>query len=487
MTIRSRIILGFLIIVAAAFYWLTNWLIADLRPHYLKSMEEALVDQATVLASMVATSMDSAGLPYDDLHRAFADARQRRFAARIYDFVKVRTNVRVYITDTTGLVVFDSDGARDEGKDYSEWNDVHLTLQGSYGARATRTDADDPSTSVLYVAAPIVRAGALAGVLTVAKPADSVNRFVELAEKQIITGALAACGVVVLLGVLLSMWVTAPVRRLTEYARAVSDNRPVTLPRLGRSEMAVMGKAMEEMRESLEGKRYVEQYVQALTHELKSPLSAIRGAAELLEEDMPPEQRATFTENIRQESNRMQGIVDRMLQLSSLEKRRTLRDVEQLDLSTLIEDIATSVAPQVEQSGVSLEIDAAVPLRVRAERFLLRQAIVNLVQNALDFAPRPGAVTLRVEPRPAAATVIIEDNGPGIPDYALHKVYDRFFSLPRPATQRKSSGLGLSIVRLVAELHGGTITLSNRPEGGARAELVIPYGSAAHPSSVQSA
>ncbi len=477
MTIRTRIILGFLIIVAAAFYWLTDWLIDDLRPHYLKSMEEALVDQATVLASMVATSMDSVGLPYDELHRAFTDARRRRFTARIYDFVKIRTNVRVYITDTTGLVVFDSDGARDEGKDYSAWNDVHLTLQGSYGARATRTDPDDPSTSVLYVAAPIMRRGSLSGVLTVAKPADSVNRFVEQAEKQIVTGALAACAAVVLLGVLLSMWVTAPVRRLTHYARAVSEDRPAALPRLGRSELAVMGTAMEDMRESLEGKRYVEQYVQTLTHELKSPLSAIRGAAELLAEDMPAEQRTTFTENVRQESNRMQGIVDRMLQLSSLEKRRTLRDVEDIDLTALLDDIKTSVVPQFEQRGVTLTVASESPVHVRAERFLLRQALVNLVQNALDFAPSHSVVRVAVETRPKAAALVIEDDGPGVPEYALSKVYDRFYSLPRPSTRRKSSGLGLSIVRLVAELHGGSIVLGNRPTGGARAELVLPLGS----------
>ena len=322
MTIRVRIILGFLLIVAAGFFWLTRWLIDDLRPHYLKSMEESLVDQSTVLASVVSASIDSAGIPYGDLRTAFAQANRQRFTARIYDYVKTRTNVRVYITDTTGLVVFDSDDARDEGSDYSKWNDVYLTLRGEYGARATRTDTDDPATSVLYVAAPLMDGDRIAGVLSVAKPADSVNRFVELAERKIIAGAVISSIVVFVLGVLLSTWVTLPLRRLTEYARAVRDHRRADLPRLGNGEVAVMGRAMDEMREALEGKQYVEQYVQTLTHELKSPLSAIRGAVELLEEGVPDEERRTFTGNIRDEAGRIQGLVDRMLELSSLLDRQ---------------------------------------------------------------------------------------------------------------------------------------------------------------------
>jgi two-component system sensor histidine kinase CreC len=317
-----------------------------------------------------------------------------------------------------------------------------------------------------------------AGVLTVAKPADSVNRFVERAEKKIISGAIAACGAAILLGALLSMWVTAPVKRLTDYARAVRDNRPVSAPRTGKGELAIMGKAMEQMRESLEGKRYVEQYVQTLTHELKSPLSAIRGAAELLREEMPAEQRATFTDNIREESARMQGIMDRMLQLSSLEKRRALRDIETVELATLLDEVAASTAPQFEHAGVELHADTPDALHVRGERFLLRQALTNLVQNALDFSRPDTSVRLRAERRRNMVTVIVEDSGPGIPDYALDKVYDRFFSLPRPASGRKSSGLGLSLVRQVAELHEGSVSLANRPEGGARAELVLPLADA---------
>ncbi len=474
MSIRFRIVLGFLLIVVAGFFWLARWLIDDLRPHYLKSMEEALVDQATVLASIVSTEMSRDTLVRPEFRAALQRARRRRFTARIYDYVKMHANIRVYVTDAHGLVVFDSDEARDEGKDYSEWNDVHRTLRGRYGARATRTDIDDPATAILHVAAPVLLGDSIAGVLTVAKPAESVNRFVAQSERKIIGGALIATVAVMLLGALFSTWLTLPIRRLTAYARAVRDGRRAKPPMLGSGEIAVMGNALEQMRETLEGKQYVEQYVQTLTHQIKSPLSAIRGAAELLGEPMPAEQAQKFTRNIRDESNRIQGIVDRLLQLPALESRHELHDATRLDLSALVRRITDEFAPAFTARQVELTraVDDAVV--ATGEPFLLRQAIVNLLRNALDFSPLGSTVRVTLETRDAAAVLTIADQGPGIPAYAVERVFERFYSLPRPDTKRKSTGLGLSIVQQIAELHGGRVSLRNRADGGAAAELVVP-------------
>ena len=107
------------------------------------------------------------------------------------------------------------------------------------------------------------------------------------------------------------------------------------------------------MQESLEGKRYVEQYVQNLTHEIKSPLSAIRGAAELLEERMKPERRARFLANINNEANRIQDIVDRMLELSELETRETLNKKERIALTSLVKAVLESKRPMLSKKGIS--------------------------------------------------------------------------------------------------------------------------------------
>jgi two-component system sensor histidine kinase CreC len=228
------------------------------------------------------------------------------------------------------------------------------------------------------------------------------------------------------------------------------------------------------MRDALEGKDYVEQYVQALTHEIKSPLSAIQGAAELLDEDMSAERRRQFVDNVRSESHRIHGIVERMLRLTAVEKRKELKDVEEIPLNSLVDDIVSGMASVLEKKGVQVSREVAEGVLTRGERFLIRQAIANLLQNACDFSPEGTTVTVRAERADGSVSIVVEDSGPGVPDYALKRVFERFYSLARPDTGRKSTGLGLSFVRQVAELHGGSVELTNLPEGGARATLTLP-------------
>jgi two-component system sensor histidine kinase CreC len=111
---------------------------------------------------------------------------------------------------------------------------------------------------------------------------------------------------------------------------------------------------------------------------------------------------------------------------------------------------------------------------IRAERFLIRQAFINLIQNAADFTPRDGAVSVSLRGDDSGVEFAVTNDGPHLPDYALDRVFDRFYSLPRPDTGEKSSGLGLTFVREVALLHGGEGTIRNRPDGGVKASLRLP-------------
>jgi two-component system sensor histidine kinase CreC len=289
-----------------------------------------------------------------------------------------------------------------------------------------------------------------------------------------IMGAIAAAAVV-LVGTILSMWITRPIQRLTAYARAVRDEKRVALPKLGTSEIGSLGRAFEEMRDALDGRKYIENYVQTLTHEIKSPVAAIRGAAELLREEMPSEQRDKFLGNIESETTRIQEIVDRLLLLSAVEAKRSLDEQTSVDLRQPVERAIASVAAQAAAKNIQLATRVPPePCIVSADEFLIEKAILNLFQNAIAFAPNGGKVAASLEQNDGACELRVEDNGPGIPDYAQPRVFERFFSLPRPDTGKKSSGLGLAFVREVASLHRGSVELKNRAEGGAVAELRLP-------------
>lgn len=478
MSLRIRLLLLLLAVYCAGGYLLTRRALEEVRPRYLESMEETLVDTSVLLASVLETHLTDGQLDPAGLERAFASARNRQFEAKIFSLTKTELDLRVYVTDATGRVVFDSAG-QDVGRDYSRWNDVWRTLRGEYGARSSRTAPDNDNTQSLYVAAPIRHGGRLVGVLAVGKPTTGVNHLVGVAKRRVVVTALAGGVIVLLLLLLVAAWVIAPLERLTAYAQAVRDGRPALPPRLPGRTLADLGRAFEEMRDALEGRQHAERYTQSLAHGVKAPLAAIRGAAELLEEDMPAEQRRKFMANIRTESARIQQMIDRLLELSSLESRKTLRQVEQFDAGELAREAAASVEPAFGSAGVRLAVALPPPaVPVRGERVLLREALVNLLQNALDFSPAGSEVTVAVATSDEAVAFTVEDRGAGVPDYALSRVFERFYSLPRPDTARRSTGLGLALVREVAHLHGGTATLENRPDGGARATLRITRVSA---------
>jgi two-component system, OmpR family, sensor histidine kinase CreC len=113
-------------------------------------------------------------------------------------------------------------------------------------------------------------------------------------------------------------------------------------------------------------------------------------------------------------------------------------------------------------------------LEMKADSFLLGQAIYNLLENALDFSPPNSEIKVNVTEENNQIQMTVLDQGAGIPDYALHKVFDKFYSLPRPTTGNKSTGLGLNFVQEVAKLHGGNITLKNHVDGGAIATITLP-------------
>ena len=398
---------------------------------------------------------------------------RRRFSAKIYHFDKKNVNLQVYVTDSIGKVIYDSKGLR-VGKDYSKWNDVYLTLRGKYGARSTRTNPDDPSTSSFFVAAPIRSGQKIIGVLTVVKSKDSFTPFIDLAKMKIIRAGLLVLGVLILLGLFITGWITRPLNRLTKYADSVGKHKGVKLPELGGTEINTLGRAFEKMRLELEGKQYVEQYVQAFTHAIKSPLTVIKAAAELLEDEMQDAQRLRLYQNIQNESNRIQELVNRMLLLSSLENRSELEKMEDINIFELICDVVAGFKSEAGVKNIELNFQCEDSISINGDGFLISHSIANLLTNAIDFTPENGKISVTVKRDDRDIAIAVEDNGSGIPDYAIEKIFDRFYSLARPSDKRKSTGLGLPFVRETAELHRGRVVVSNNADGGVTAILYLP-------------
>jgi two-component system sensor histidine kinase CreC len=416
----------------------------------------------------------SGGLDVTWMEPLFRDLYARRFEADIFGVRKESVELRATVVDAQGIVLFDSLG-RHEGKDFSQWRDVKLALAGKYGARTSPDLDGDANTSVMVVAVPVRVGGRIVGAVSMAKPALSFGQFIEAARRKTLLVGLTAGVSVLLLAVFVSLWLVRPFGLVTDYLADVRRQRRVDLRLLGHRTVASIGAAFNEMRDAIAGRHYIADYVQTLTHELKSPLSAIRGAAELLREPgMPEADRQRFIANVGRETQRIQELVDRMMELTALERRRTLGPTEPVAMRPLLQDLAASAEAAGAPRHLRVLLEEGSEVSVDGDALLLRRAIGNLLDNAIDFSPEGGTVTLALTRKGRRVDVTVRDRGPGIPDFAGAKVFEKFFSLARPHSKRKSTGLGLAFVKEIAELHRGRVSLRNADGGGALATLNLP-------------
>src|SRR5207342_2958824 len=375
MKIGLRIFLGYFLIVGLAGFFVMRVFVNEVKPGVRQSMEDTLIDTANVLAQLATQDLRDGEIGGGEFAKGVDRLTRPQAEAPIWGYRKDRFDYRIYVTDARGIVVYDY-AKKAVGQDYSRWNDVYLTLRGRYGARSTRSDPNDDSSSVMHVATPIFDGHRLIGVLTVAKANSRIQPFIEGSQQEILKQGALLLGLSFLIGLAVTLWLSRGLGRLGRYAKAVTAGERVAVPDLGGGELGELGQALETMRAKLDGKQYVEQYVQTLAHEMKSPLAAIRGAAEILEGNPSEVDRARFVDNIGSQSLRMSGMIDKMLALAAVEYRQTLEQREPVDLAVLADEARKAVELRLAAKSLTVRLELTdQPISVEGDRFLLAQAI----------------------------------------------------------------------------------------------------------------
>lgn len=481
--ISLKIFLGYFALVGLAAWFVLTIFVDEVKPGVRQAMEDTLVDTANVLAELatqdvikgtIQTGAFAQGLEQYQLRANQPNTN----SASISGISKQSADYRVYITDTKGFVIFDSSQLA-VGQDYSQWNDVYLTLRGKYGARSSpMLKGDENSDTIMYIAAPIKSGQKIIASLTVAKPNRTVLPFIERAQTKIIRWGALLFVLSIAIGAIFTWRFTSKINLLRDYAMRVAKGEKATPPQSSNDELSDLATAMQTMRFELDGKQHLQTNIQHLTHELKSPITAISGAAELISPNMPAADQARFLAQIKTQAKRVQTIIQNMLGLASLEHQQTLHLVVSVNLNELIQTQIDHLREKSNVLRVNIHEACRASLTIEADSFLLGQAIVNLLENALDFSPPNSTINVTVVEQNTEILISVLDQGAGVPDYALTKVFDKFYSLPRPASSlnagQKSTGLGLNFVREVAKLHGGSITLNNHAGGGAIAIFTLP-------------
>lgn len=203
-----------------------------------------------------------------------------------------------------------------------------------------------------------------------------------------------------------------------------------------------------------------------MAHEVRTPLGSIQGSAEILAEDFPEDHpKRPFFEILMQEIARLNHVIQDFLDLG----RPMVVAPTELDAASVVEDCFTSLKGLAEQQGVKLSASADRGEAIFADPARLHQALTNLVRNAIQASPQGGTVRVAARAQSEGSLITVEDDGPGLPADEQHHLFEPFF------TRRKDgTGLGLALIKQIAQSHGGWVRGENRHEASARFSLWLP-------------
>jgi len=367
-------------------------------------------------------------------------------------------------------------------RDYQE---VALALRGNT-ASAIRTDRRD--RRILSVAVPVQRYKEVLGALMLSHDDSKVGASLRQVRLDILKVAGISLIATILLSLYLAGTITQPVRRLAVAAARVrsNDGDKPAIPDLSdrKDEIGDLSGALREMTEALwKRMNAIERFAADVAHELKNPLTSLRSAVETATRVENPEKRAKLMGIVLDDVNRLNRLISDISDASRLDAELMRVDLQPVDLQTMFEEMIDIYrGAQLQKSDIKAELVVLGkgPFRALGHDGRLGQVFRNLLDNAISFSPPGGTITITLSRDGGSAIVMVEDQGPGIPDNKLEAVFSRFYS-ERPEGERfgTHSGLGLSIARQIVETYRGTIIAANRRDdrgkvSGARFTVMLP-------------
>lgn len=337
------------------------------------------------------------------------------------------------------------------------------------------------SQNEILAGKPIEVDGQIVGTLIPIGPLAGIAApraaFLDRINRNLLSAGIGAAVVSLLLGILLARTISRPLREMTAATRAVAGgDLEQVVPIRSRDELGELAEAFNVMNANLARSRDIRRQMTAdIAHELRTPLSVILGHAEALSGgDLPPTQETFHV--IHEEAVRLSRMVDDLRLLSLSDAGELPIEKQPLEPRELLERAIASHGPRYQQEEKSLRLQLASELRpILADKDRLLQVLDNLLANALRHCPLRGEVVLTAQASPEGLRVEVWNDGPGIPDEELNRIFDRFYRLDKSRDREHGgSGLGLAIAKSIVEGHGGRIWAESQPGEGVTIILELP-------------
>lgn len=458
-SLRTKYVLTYLVIIAAVLVLLNTYPIRVSQDMVFRSKQTSLQSQATVVASALAGP----------------DGLNREGVGRVMEVLGDTGMSRVMVTDSSGVVLYDSSAASGSVGRYALLYEVTRALQGwdefcsDYTAGAFHSRAAIPVTyrgmtlGAVYVDEYDAEQGQLlVGIQQTLRTISLVIAVVSAALSLIFSQALTRR-----LGQLLRAIRTV---REGEYSHRVKMRGKDELSRLAGEFNALTGRLQttEEVRR---------RFVSDASHELKTPLASIRLLSDsiLQSDSIDPGTVREFVGDIGDEAERLQRITEHLLTLTRLDAAPPVVETEPVEVVGVAQRVEHMLEPLAKAAEVKLRLDVPQALMVKITRDDLYQILFNLVENGIKYNLPGGKVELYARDWGGKVVIMVEDSGVGIPEEDMDKVFDRFYRVDKARSRAAGgTGLGLSIVRDTARRHGGDVTIQRRNGEGTRFVVTFP-------------
>ena len=442
-----------------------------LREQQTETVMETLRTEAREIAYLAGQRTGSPGFPFFDRGQSTQSMYLQQKATAVYD----QYGAYILVVDRNGRIMDNMNVAYADNPDFAKTLDRQDIMEGLrrvLGGEEIELHVILEGNDYFTVGVPFVQSGMVLGAVFMQTPAQVIEGGAEALLLPVAGIAAAACVLAGLVLFLILRGVLKPLNRLTDAARTLADGDfsarvPSTKSTREVEELSAAFNTMADELSAVETSR--REFVANVSHELRSPITAISGYIEGMRDGViPPEDYDKYLGIVSDESKRLSRLIGELLALSRLEREDAALDMADFDVCDLLERVFLRRTGDLEQHHLDVDCDFdPEPCFVHADMARIEQVAVNLIDNAIKFTPDGGCITLRVRADGGLCTVTVADNGVGILPEDRPRVFERFFTADRAHTSGKGTGLGLSICLRIMEMHGQRIRLLDTQQGAA--------------------
>jgi signal transduction histidine kinase len=454
--IKRRVVWSYLLLIIFSVALFEAMLLFALRLYYIDGMKQTLRDQGTMFASFY--------------EQEIIDYRLKPDAVNLLNQYNFLVDAQVQLIDEKGHILADTH--QNANQNVSKFEDVGKALLGTTGYLDTVLEDE----RVLIVTQPLKRGSTVIGAIRFTTSLEKVNEI----HFQNTLLLLSFGGFVILAATIMSLFlantITKPVSAITIAAEQLaSGNLSTRIQKEKDDEIGKLADTLNYMAKKIEKNEQLKnEFIASVSHELRTPLTSIKGWAVTLHTMSEDVFFQEGLEIISNESDRLNGLLNELLDFSSLSSGRLPLVFEKVSLPSLIRQVVQQLEPRALRQGLKImvQMDESVE-GISADYNRLKQVLINLMDNALKFTPSGGLITVHLVRNRKEAVITIHDTGVGISDAELKLVKDKFY---KGKSQAAGSGLGLAIVEEIILAHQGVFSLKSKAGSGTTAEIRLPLG-----------